>query len=85
MVTTTTTNANKKAIELSQTPQYNIPFTYIRMAQRARQFRENTSKFRNYTTPEFATYLSNTVKIVINDESKLYKETNGNCSACLKP
>lgn len=27
MVTTTTTNANKKAIELSQTPQYNIPLS----------------------------------------------------------
>lgn len=55
------------------------------MAQRAREFRDNTSKFRNYTTPEFATYLANTVKIVINDESKLYNETNGNCAACFKP
>lgn len=86
MVTAITTNANKKAIELGQTPQYSMPFfTYLRMAQRARDFRDNTSKFENYTTPEFATYLANTVKMIINDESKLYKETNGNCSAYFKP
>jgi len=85
MVTAITSNANKKATELGQTPQYNLPFfTYVRMAQRARNFRDNTYKFKNYTTPEFATYLANTVKIIINNESKLYKATNGDCSAYFK-
>lgn len=78
--------ANERAVALGETPKYNIPFFIVpKVRERVDNFITQNQKFKDYNQEEYINYLSQTLNTMIDDFQRLYKKTNGNCSAFFKP